>query len=72
MLKPLATNTHFDELVTSLSKLDALLEVASHANILELETETALNYLWVINEVLAKMRKTCEALGQLTIYADQN
>lgn len=69
MITSLATHPNFDELTTSLAKLDALLKIASSADIAGLETETVFHYFWVAEDVLEKARNACESLAETTAFS---
>ena len=69
MLTPRAAHLNFDELTTSLAKLDALLKIASSANIAELETETVFHYFWVAEDVLRKARTNCDSLAETILFS---
>lgn len=54
----------FDELTTSLAKLDSLLKIASSADIAKFQPETALHYFWVAEDMLEKIRNAFDRLAK--------
>ncbi len=62
MITPLAMHPSFEELTTSLAKLDALLKIASSTDIVGHKTETIFNYFWVAEDILEKAKNACENL----------
>lgn len=63
----LSLNPQYDELVTSLHQIDALLDVATSVDLTELKPETMPNYLWIITTLLHKAKKVCEDLAAIKI-----
>lgn len=64
----LALSPYFDELLTTLAKLDALLKIAGNSNITELEPDTALNYFWIASDVLSEAKQICDRLAKIPVY----
>lgn len=62
MRPSLAMTPVFDELITSLAKLDTLLKVAANANIAELKEDILFNYFWVEEDTLENARRACTNL----------
>ena len=58
-----AIHLSLDELTSSLAKLDALLKIASSADMAGLDAETIFHYFWVAEDVLGKARTTCDSLA---------
>jgi hypothetical protein len=69
MITPLAMHSNFDELTTSLAKLDALLKIANSADIARLEAETIFHYFWVAEDVLEKAKNACENLARTMFFS---
>ncbi len=63
------TQSSLDTLTTSLSKLDALLKIASQTDLTGLEAETVFHYFWVTEELLEKARKSCERLAEVVSFS---
>lgn len=64
MITPLAMHPRFEELTTSLAKLDALLKIASSADIAGLKAETIFNYFWATEDMLDRAKNACESLAK--------
>ncbi len=55
-------HSNLDTLIISLSKLDALLKMASHADLAGLKADTVFHYFWVTEDILEKAKKACDSL----------
>lgn len=64
----LSLNPRYDELVVSLKQIDALLDVATSADITELKSETITNYFYILSDILRKASITCEDLADVETY----
>lgn len=62
----------FDTLITSLTKLNALLKIASNSDITKLETETWFHYFWATEDVLEKAKQACENLAVTFFITREN
>ncbi len=62
MIRPFAMHPSFEELTTSLAKLDALLKIAGRADFAGLKSETIFNYFWITEDILDKAKNACEDL----------
>lgn len=69
MLTSQAVHLSFDELTSSLAKLNALLKIASSADMTGLEAETVFHYFWVTEDVLTKARTTCDSLAKIIPFS---
>ncbi|MCD6040244.1 MAG: hypothetical protein K0S27_1644 [Gammaproteobacteria bacterium] len=62
MITSSAIHSNLDKLITSLEKLDALLKIASSADIAGLKAETVFHYFWVTEDVVEQAKNACENL----------
>lgn len=68
MNKPLLLKSTYDELIVSIHQLEALLDVATSADLTELKQETLSNYFWVIHDLLAKTKTSCDSLARFSTF----
>lgn len=76
MTTSLSLDPRYDELLTSLHQIDALLDIATSVDVTELKFETLPNYFWVLHNMLNKAKSCCENLANIDVCslrsAEQN
>jgi hypothetical protein len=67
MITSLSLDPRYDELLTSIHQIDALLDIATSVDLTELKPETIPNYFWIVTDILNRAKGVCENLANVAI-----
>jgi hypothetical protein len=65
----LSLDPRYEQLLSSIHQISALLDVATSVDLTELSLETIGNYFWILNDMTDNAKCLCNDLGRLAICA---
>jgi hypothetical protein len=63
----LSLDSRYEQLLSSINQICALLDVATSVDLTELSLETIGDYLWILSDMANKTKCLCDALGKAVI-----